>query len=201
MQNLVKQRAIMRTLPAVETLGSTSIICSDKTGTLTQNVMTITETYLYGSTTKVTDIINPTKELKMLIDYGVLCNDTKVQLSDENKYIKIGDPTEIALTDLSIATNDNPIKVLETYPRVHELPFDSERKLMTTVHVIDGKYVSITKGAPDVLFAKASHVNNHGSIEKVTPTVIDTFTQQNQDFADQALRVLAIAYKVYEQKT
>lgn len=200
MQNLVKQRAIMRTLPAVETLGSTSIICSDKTGTLTQNVMTITETYLYGSTTKVTDIINPTKELKMLIDYGVLCNDTKVQLSDENKYIKIGDPTEIALTDLSIATNDDPIKVLETYPRVHELPFDSERKLMTTVHVIDGKYVSITKGAPDVLFAKASHVNNHGSIEKVTPTVIDTFTQQNQDFADQALRVLAIAYKVYEQK-
>ena len=199
MQNLVKQRAIMRTLPAVETLGSTSIICSDKTGTLTQNVMTITETYLYGATKKVSDIKNPSQELKMLIDYGVLCNDTKVQLSESNQFVKIGDPTEIALTDLAIAVGDNPIDILAQYPRVHELPFDSERKLMTTVHIINDKYVSITKGAPDVLFHKAIQFNNNGKIEKVTPKIIDTFIQQNQDFADQALRVLAIAYKVYDK--
>ncbi|MFA7417088.1 MAG: cation-translocating P-type ATPase [Acholeplasma sp.] len=200
MQNLVKQRAIMRTLPAVETLGSTSIICSDKTGTLTQNVMTITETYLYGSVTSVKDIQKPSTELKMLIDYGVLCNDTKLQLTDDQTYVKIGDPTEIALTDLAITTGFNPITILNDYKRVHELPFDSLRKLMTTVHLIDGKYVSITKGAPDVLFAKASYVNHNGHLEKVTPQIVETFIQQNKDFADQALRVLAIAYKVYDKE-
>ena len=200
MQNLVKQRAIMRTLLAVETLGSTSIICSDKTGTLTQNVMTVTETYLYETVTSVKDIQKPSVELKMLIDYGVLCNDTKLQLTDDQTYVKIGDPTEIALTDLAIITGFNPINILNDYKRVHELPFDSLRKLMTTVHLIDGKYVSITKGAPDVLFSKASYVNHNGNLEKVTPQIIETFIQQNKDFADQALRVLAIAYKVYDKE-
>ncbi|WP_025724699.1 cation-translocating P-type ATPase [Acholeplasma granularum] len=199
MQNLVKQRAIMRTLPAVETLGSTSIICSDKTGTLTQNVMTITNTYLYENELQVSEINNPSKELKMLIDYGVLCNDTKVQLSDNETFIKIGDPTEIALTDLAIATNHNPLDIINANPRVHELPFDSERKLMTTVHEIDGKYVSITKGAPDVLLSKVSNVNIQGKIQNVTDKILDVFTVQNQNFADQALRVLAIAYKIYDK--
>lgn len=199
MQNLVKQRAIMRTLPAVETLGSTSIICSDKTGTLTQNVMTITETYLYTQTQSVMHINDANKELKMLIDFGVLCNDTKVQLTTDNQYTKFGDPTEIALTDLALQTGYNPIEILEKYPRVHELPFDSERKLMTTIHKINDKYISITKGAPDVLFAKSSELNNNSEIIPLTQGIVDTFTKQNQYFADQALRVLAIAYKVYEQ--
>ena len=200
MQNLVKQHAIMRTLPAVETLGSTSIICSDKTGTLTQNVMTITNTYLFGATYKVSDIKKPNNTLQKLIDYGVLCNDTKVQLDAQNNYTKIGDPTEIALTDLAIAVGDNPVTTLEKYPRVHELPFDSERKLMTTVHEIKGQYISITKGAPDVLFARATQYNDQGMLKKIDNKVIDTFIQQNTTYADQALRVLAIGYKVYNQK-
>jgi Ca2+-transporting ATPase len=199
MQNLVKQRAIMRTLPAVETLGSTSIICSDKTGTLTQNIMTITETYLYKQVHKVVDIKNANNELIMLINYGVLCNDTKVQLSNDNEFSKIGDPTEIALTDLAIQTGYNPLSILNQYPRVHELPFDSERKLMTTVHKVNDRYISITKGAPDVLFSKSTQLNQNGEIMPLTDKIVDTFIQQNQDFADQALRVLAITYKVYDQ--
>lgn len=199
MQNLVKQRAIMRTLPAVETLGSTSIICSDKTGTLTQNLMTVTDTYLIGNQEKVSDIKNPSGTLQKLIEYGVLCNDTRVQLSSNGHFIKIGDPTEIALTDLAIHTGLNPIDILTKYPRVHELPFDSERKLMTTVHEIGGTYVSITKGAPDVVISKVSKIDENGETLDSTKNTTTTLLEQNAYFADQALRVLAIAYKTYDK--
>lgn len=197
MQNLVKQRAIMRTLSAVETLGSTSIICSDKTGTLTQNVMTITDVYLYGASYKVAEL-TLNSSIHKLIDFGVLCNDTKVNLSENQTFVKIGDPTEIALTDLAIATNLNPIDTLNKYPRVHELPFDSERKLMTTVHKINDEIISITKGAPDILLDRSTHVFIDGKIEPITPEIKQTFLNQNNDYADKALRVLALGYKVYK---
>ncbi|HHY97004.1 MAG TPA: HAD-IC family P-type ATPase, partial [Acholeplasma sp.] len=187
MQNLVKQRAIMRTLSAVETLGSTSIICSDKTGTLTQNVMTITDVYLYGASYKVAEL-TLNSSIHKLIDFGVLCNDTKVNLSENQTFVKIGDPTEIALTDLAIATNLNPIDTLNKYPRVHELPFDSERKLMTTVHKINDEIISITKGAPDILLDRSTHVFIDGKIEPITPEIKQTFLNQNSDYADKALR-------------
>ncbi|MBN3490473.1 cation-translocating P-type ATPase [Acholeplasma equirhinis] len=200
MQNLVKKKAIMRTLPAVETLGSTSIICSDKTGTLTQNIMTVTDLYVNGQTLKVSEIKKPTSELEMLIDYSVLCNDTIVKYQD-NQYLKIGDPTEIALTDLSIQCEINPIAILEKYPRVFELPFDSDRKMMTTVHKIDDQYVSITKGAPDVIFGKSSSYYHDETVKPFDESTYLMFNQQNTFFTDQALRVLAIAFKLYPEET
>lgn len=201
MQNLVKQRAIMRTLPAVETLGSTSIICSDKTGTLTQNVMTITDTYLLEKATKVSDMNNLKGSLNKLVEFGVLCNDTKVQITTDGKYVKLGDPTEIAMTDLAINTGYNPVDILAKYPRIHELPFDSERKLMTTVHEIDGKYVSITKGAPDIVLSRSIKVDNEGNIIPSDAKLNQTFLDENNAMADRALRVLAIAYKVYDKSS
>src|SRR5690606_33397709 len=113
------------------------------------NVMTITDVYLYGASYKVAEL-TLNSSIHKLIDFGVLCNDTKVNLNENQTFVKIGDPTEIALTDLAIATNLNPIDTLNKYPRVHELPFDSERKLMTTVHKINDEIISITKGAPDI---------------------------------------------------
>src|SRR5690606_4877185 len=117
-----------------------------------------------------------------LIDFGVLCNDTKVNLSENQTFVKIGDPTEIALTDLAIATNLNPIDTLNKYPRVHELPFDSERKLMTTVHKINDEIISITKGAPDILLERSTHVFIDGKIEPITPEIKQTFLNQNNDY-------------------
>ncbi|VEU82497.1 cation-translocating P-type ATPase [Acholeplasma hippikon] len=200
MTNLVKQRAIMRTLPAVETLGSTSIICSDKTGTLTQNVMTITDTYLYQQNDKVSDLKSVEGSLKKLVDFGVLCNDTKVRVKDD-KFLKIGDPTEIALTDLAINTGFNPLDILANFPRVHELPFDSNRKLMTTVHEIDGKFVSITKGAPDIVLSRSVSYEVNGHVETINDKVSNVYLTENNNMADRALRVLAVAYKVFDKNT
>ncbi|HLT00042.1 MAG TPA: cation-translocating P-type ATPase [Acholeplasma sp.] len=200
MQNLVKKKAIMRTLPAVETLGSTAIICSDKTGTLTQNVMTVTDLYVYDQSIKTESVTNAVSSLKSLIDFGVLCNDTVVQKTEAG-YVKIGDPTEIALTDLSIVTKNNPLDILQSYPRVFELPFDSDRKMMTTVHKINDKFVAITKGAPDNIIARSNFYLVDNNIETIDQTVIDTFNNQNIKFTDQALRVLALGYQVFELNT
>lgn len=188
MQNLVKKQAIIRTLPAVETLGSTSIICSDKTGTLTQNLMTVQKVYMHDGFVQINEKTKATLQLKQIGIYGTLCNDTKIQ-KQEDDYIKIGDPTEIAFTDLSIAIGQNPIDILNKYPRLYELPFDSIRKLMTTVHDFeDGRY-AIIKGAPDVLFKRS--VSIHGTQKEN----MEAFENANKAMANDALRVLAVAYK------
>ncbi|MCF7930231.1 MAG: cation-translocating P-type ATPase [Acholeplasmataceae bacterium] len=193
MQNLVKKQAIIRTLPAVETLGSTSIICSDKTGTLTQNLMTVQKVFMHDGFVQIDEKTDPNENLSKIGVFGTLCNDTKIQKVND-KYIKIGDPTEIAFTDLSIAIGQNPIETIKKYPRLYELPFDSIRKLMTTIHDFeDGRY-AIIKGAPDVIFTRSTSIHGNQAYN------IEEFEQANQTMANNALRVLAVAYKKIDSK-
>lgn len=188
MQNLVKKEAIIRTLPAVETLGSTSIICSDKTGTLTQNLMTVTKVYINDQIFDINQKTKSNPSIDKLALMGSLCNDTKVALKDE-EFVKIGDPTEIAFIDLAIILKKNPIELISKNKRLYELPFDSERKMMTTIHDFkDGRY-AVIKGAPDVIFNRTTSVENQELFN------VDSYIQANQDLSDQALRVLAVAYK------
>ncbi len=189
MQNLAKERAIMKSLPAVETLGSTSVICSDKTGTLTQNVMTVTKVYSNSNIIPINENTPVDDNLLQLLTYGVLCNDTKVNLDEENNYHKIGDPTEVAFVDLAITLNQNPIEIFNNNPRISELPFDSERKLMTTVHDFNGKRYAVIKGAPDVMLRR--------SVE--TDKSIKAYEAANVAMTSDALRVLAVGYKEIDQ--
>jgi len=191
MQNLVKKNAIIRTLPAVETLGSTAVICSDKTGTLTQNVMTVQQLYTSSRSISIQDGQEYNEFEKKIARYSALCNDTKIQQKDD-QWIKIGDPTEIALVDLAQVLGLDLIQNKNDYPRLHELPFDSIRKLMTTVHHMDGKLIAIIKGAPDVIFERTLNIEG-GTIDD-----LHHFKEENQNMAEKALRVLAVAYKVID---
>ena len=189
MQNLARERAIMKSLPAVETLGSTSVICSDKTGTLTQNVMTVTQVYYNQKLVDINEETTLDDNLETLVKYGLLCNDTNVQF-DGNNYQKIGDPTEVAFIDLAITLGQNPITTIESNPRISELPFDSERKLMTTVYDFeDGRY-AVIKGAPDVMNLRATN----------SKAEISEYEKANLEMTNNALRVLAIAYKKIDDK-
>lgn len=188
MQNLVKKQAIIRTLPAVETLGSTSIICSDKTGTLTQNLMSVKEVYVNEKPIKIDKDTKIDETLLKLSLYGSLCNDTKIQKTDD-QIIKIGDPTEIAFIDLAMHLGENPSINRLDYPRLYELPFDSERKMMTTVHQFEDGYYAVIKGAPDVIFKRTASIENQ-KIEN-----LKKYIEANHEMSTQALRVLAVAYK------
>jgi len=186
MSNLVKQKAIMKNLPSVETLGSTNVICSDKTGTLTQNVMTVKKVFVNNEFLTDEDKLNP--NYQKLVEYGVLASDVKVRIENDS-YVTFGDPTEIALINLSINHNINPTIITDKYPRINELPFDSKRKLMSSINEIDGKTYLITKGAPDVLFRRLKDQSNVEKLQKA-----------NEDMAIQALRVLAVGYKEVDPK-
>ncbi|PAE27212.1 ATPase [Paenibacillus sp. 7884-2] len=190
---MARQHAIIRKLPAVETLGSTSVICTDKTGTLTQNKMTVTDYFIPGeSGSELTeDPENWNESERMLVNTAVLCNDSFIN-SDGGE---IGDPTEVALINFSNKNNNDYEAVREKFKREAELPFDSDRKLMSTVHRMDGETTMLTKGGPDVMFDRASHVLYKGKEEPVTDELLALFEQANESFSDQALRVLAYGYK------
>lgn len=183
---MVKKNAIIKRLPAVETLGSASVICSDKTGTLTQNKMTLVKAYIDGKTpTGVSG--NDDEEIKKLLLYGTLCSDGTV--TEENgKETHIGDPTETAIVAAALKNGLTKEALAETYPRIAELPFDSDRKLMTTVQKHDGKYLVVVKGACDVLFARCVA----GDTKKAA--------EVNREMSENALRVLAVAYKVLDEE-
>jgi len=185
-QRMVKKNAIIRRLPAVETLGSASIICSDKTGTLTMNRMTLVKTYVDGEddVDSVTD--NCSESAKKLLSYGTLCCDGSVTFED-GKEVHIGDPTETAIVLAAHKNGFEKDKLNADFPRLGEIPFDSDRKLMTTVNLIDGKKVVIVKGAFDVMAERCAS----GDIEKARVTC--------DKMSADALRVLAVGYKVIDQ--
>ncbi|MBQ7224160.1 MAG: calcium-translocating P-type ATPase, PMCA-type [Clostridia bacterium] len=181
-QRMVKKNAIIRRLPAVETLGSASIICSDKTGTLTMNRMTLVKTYVDGETDTENVTTDCKKNVKKLLSYGTLCSDGSVVFAD-GKETHIGDPTETAIV-LAAHRNGMPKDDLnKKYPRLGEIPFDSDRKLMSTINIIDGKNIVIVKGAFDVMASRCVK----GDIEKARIKC--------DEMSASALRVLAVGYK------
>lgn len=172
-QRLVKRHAIVKKLPAVETLGAASVICSDKTGTLTQNKMTVVETFVHGSATP-----------QQLLVIGALCNDSKLTVNG-SEFQVTGDPTETAFVSKAYEEKLDKNELEANMPRVAEIPFDSERKLMSTIHKTEQGYRVMVKGAPDVLLNRC----------RIDEAEAQKIAAKNADMASNALRVLGVAYK------
>ncbi len=186
-QRMVKKNALIRRLPAVETLGSASIICSDKTGTLTQNRMTLVKAYVDGKGEPESISTSNTDEIRNLLRLGTLCCDGSVVINADGTETHIGDPTE---TSIVLAAHKNGMEkddLNKSYPRLTGIPFDSDRKLMTTVNRMDGKNVVIVKGAFDMLVARCIS----GDLE--------TAKRITEEMSESALRVLAVACKVIDE--
>ena len=190
---LAKRNSIVRKLPAVETLGSTEIIASDKTGTLTMNQMTVEKVYTNGQLQSSAAEIAPSNNTLRIMNFA---NDTKVDPSGK----LIGDPTETALVQFGLDHNFDVREILKDEPRVAELPFDSDRKLMSTIHKeSDGSYFIAVKGAPDQLLKRVTRIEVNGEVRSITDEDKKAILATNKDLAKQALRVLMMAYKTSKE--
>ena len=184
---MAKKNSIIRKLPAVETLGSSSVICSDKTGTLTQNKMQVTKIANINGET------NDKEYIKWLMGMATMCTD--VEISRENGKIELtGEPTEKAIVSKALDEGQNKNELYNVMKRVKDIPFDSSRKMMTTIHKIPNGYRVITKGAPDVLLKRCNKVYENGNVTALDYSKTKLIENQNNKMADEALRVLAIAY-------
>lgn len=191
-KDMAKKQAIIRKLPAVETLGSTSVICTDKTGTLTQNKMTVVDFFMYGvSKETVKEKGNDSDQVEAINLSSTLCNDSEITEAGK----EIGDPTEIALLHFATKRGIDYKELREKYDRLSEIPFDSDRKLMSTVNSINGNAIMFTKGAPDVVFSRSKYALNDGEIVEIDDKIIDQYKKINEEFSNRALRVLAFAIK------
>jgi Ca2+-transporting ATPase len=189
-QKMAKEHAIIRKLQAVEGLGSVSIICSDKTGTLTQNRMTVEDYYVNGKRIPAAEIDRQALGQKELLRYSILCND-----STNVDGVEIGDPTETALINLGTKLGAEAGYVRGKFPRTSEIPFDSDRKLMSTAHVLENGSVMVTKGAVDVLLNRVTKIQKGTEVCQITQEDKEAIENQNQEFSRSGLRVLAFAYK------
>ncbi|MDR7870133.1 MAG: calcium-translocating P-type ATPase, SERCA-type [Tissierellaceae bacterium] len=214
MNKMVKRNAIVKKLLAVETLGSITVICSDKTGTLTQNEMTVVRVYTGNKIYDASGVgydpigefrlgdrkinIDEVVDLKNLLAIGVLANDADIN-SANGIYKVVGDPTEGALVTLAHKGKIFKKHMNKEYPRIEEIPFDSERKMMTTFHknYIPGKVVSFTKGAPDIVIKRCNYISFNGEMKPLTESLRRRLLDVNNNFAKDALRVLALSYREF----
>ena len=205
---MAKQNAIVRRLPAVETLGSTNVICSDKTGTLTKGEMTVTSVYVYDKFAHITGLGHSLegrvaadshidkKDLVLLAKTMVLCNDANIGISRDKTEV-IGDPTEIALLVFAYKNDITKDRIDAEYPRVHEIPFTPERKMMTTIHknLDNNKLEAYIKGASEAILRWCSKIVLNGESLALSEDMKDRIMAANDEMAKKGLRVLALAYK------
>ena len=182
---MAKKNTIIRKLPAVETLGSSSVICSDKTGTLTQNKMQVVD---------IQDVNGNNSNKSFTLELGCMCTDSQIVTKDGREEAE-GEATENAIVNAGLKIGKNKENLYRMMQRVNEIPFDSERKMMTTIHKIGSKYRIITKGAPDVLIKRCSKYYEEGIQKTITSKQLNGIDENNNKMANNALRVLAIAYK------
>ena len=194
-QKMAREHAIIRKLQAVEGLGSVSVICSDKTGTLTQNKMTVEDYYVAGRRMAKSEVSREDADTKKLMFASILCNDAKNVNGEE-----IGDPTETALVTFAGNCGMDVEKTREIYARISEVPFDSDRKLMSTVHETEEGTIMLVKGAVDVLSQRMEQIRKNGEEKPMTDKDREDIAEMNQEFSRQGLRVLGFAYKKLEGK-
>ena len=192
-QKMAREHAIIRKLQAVEGLGSVSVICSDKTGTLTQNKMTVEDYYIAGKRMPKSEIDLENSDVRKLMLTSILCNDAKNINGEE-----IGDPTETALVTFAGNCGLDVEKIREDFGRISEVPFDSDRKLMSTVHETEDGVIMVVKGAVDVLSGRMDQIRRDGVEETTTDKDRKEIADMNQEFSRQGLRVLGFAYKKLE---
>ena len=194
-EKMAKENAIIKDLKAVEGLGAVSVICSDKTGTLTQNKMTVQKVYVDNKLIEGRELKKDNLAHRFLINNALLCNDS---VTVEGK--EIGDPTEVALVNLGEELHLDELVIREKYQRISEIPFDSDRKLMSTVNIVNNKQVLFTKGALDVLINKVNYVADSHGIRKLNDEERKEIISVNKKLSEQGLRILAFAYKELQDK-
>lgn len=194
-EKMAKENAIIKDLKAVEGLGAVSVICSDKTGTLTQNKMTVQKVYVDNKLIEGRELKKDNLAHRFLINNALLCNDS---VTVEGK--EIGDPTEVALVNLGEELHLDELVIREKYQRISEIPFDSDRKLMSTVNIVNNKQVLFTKGALDVLINKVNYVADSHGIRKLNDEERKEIISVNKQLSEQGLRILTFAYKELQDK-
>lgn len=216
MNRMARRNAIVKKLLSVETLGTTTAICSDKTGTLTQNEMTVTRIFTNGKELHVSGTgydpdgevtlngehieASGSETLHMMTVIAASANDAQIVADPQKGYTCVGDPTEGALLTMAQKSGINPDELHLAFPRIDEIPFDSDRKMMTTFndHLFEGRVASLTKGAPDIIINRCNRIMMDGEIKPMTASLRRQILEKNTEFASQALRCLAYAYRVWD---